>query len=86
MRRVYYIPVCLVLGILPAATTAVSAEETRTGKATFGNWHSDAPGVRRHLRASDLPPANIAKSVANFPDKAEMPANASPRVPKGLCR
>lgn len=84
MRRVYYIPVCLLLGLVPAATMAVSAEKVRTGKAAFGDWRGDAPGVRRHLRPSDLPPANATKSVANFPDKAEMPADASPRVPKGL--
>lgn len=82
MRRLHLFSICLLLGLAPADSAADSL--VKTGKAAFGDWHSDAPGVRRHLRASDLPRADTAKSVANFPDKAKMPADVRLQLPKGL--
>jgi glucose/arabinose dehydrogenase len=68
-----------------AATSPLAAQDTGgtvlTGKAAFGDWHTDAPGVRRHIRASDLPPANLQGSsesrvqvVARQDQKPKAPA------------
>jgi glucose/arabinose dehydrogenase len=66
--------------IVPASTA-----ETKIGKAAFGDWKDDQPGARRHIRASDLPPAKLRKDVvANFPGEAEKPADAKPQVPEGF--
>jgi hypothetical protein len=35
------------------------------GKAAFTDWRADRPGLRRHIRAADLPPANLAASNSN---------------------
>jgi glucose/arabinose dehydrogenase len=53
-----------------------------TGKAAFGGWQQDKPGLRRLLTAQDLPP--IGKSTPNFSEVAPMPADARPRVPSGF--
>lgn len=56
-----------------------------TGTAAFGAWQSDAPGVRRHIRPSDLPaPATGAdpeKSIASTAKVVERPQGALPKVP-----
>jgi len=66
--------------VVPASTA-----ETKIGKAAFGDWKDDTPGVRRHIRASDLPPPKLRKDVlANFPGEAEKPADAKPQVPEGF--
>jgi glucose/arabinose dehydrogenase len=52
------------------------------GKAAFGSWRDDRPGIRRVLTMRDLPP--IGKSTANFSEVAAMPAGAKPQVPSGF--
>jgi glucose/arabinose dehydrogenase len=54
-----------------------------TGKAAFGDWRADAPGVRRKISVSDLPPPFATKSATNFPRGVRRPASASPKVPPG---
>src|SRR5581483_8505570 len=44
---------------------AQNAKPVLAGKAAFGDWRSDAPGVRRHITASDLPPPFSSASVRN---------------------
>lgn len=62
-----------------------SAAETKIGKAAFGDWKDDKPGVRRHIRAPDLPPPDLREEVlANFPGEAEKPAEAKPQVLEGF--
>src|SRR6185436_6739326 len=45
---------------------------------------SDAPGVKRLIRPSDLPAPMLTPSVANNPDRVMMPADAKPKVPDGF--
>jgi glucose/arabinose dehydrogenase len=66
------------------STILASAEEIRTGRAAFGDWRDDAPGVRRLIKPGDLPDPAMEESVANFPDKAERRADAKPKVPEGF--
>jgi glucose/arabinose dehydrogenase len=66
------------------ATAAIAAEPVRVGEAAFGDWTSDSPGVRRLIRASDMPAPFLTESASNRPDKAKMPAGAKPKVPPGF--
>jgi hypothetical protein len=77
-----------VLLICLAAPACAQAAEVRTGAAAFDDWRADAPGVRRHIRPSDLPaPATgtdaepQAGSVAKV---VEPPQGALPKVPDGF--
>jgi glucose/arabinose dehydrogenase len=61
------------------------SEEVKVGEAAFGDWHDDSPGVRRHIKASDLPPGEVQEEwLGNFPDQAERPSDAKPKVPEGF--
>ena len=81
-------PFALVALIVLAASTATagwaSAEEVKTGKAAFGDWRQDAPGVRRHIRPGDLPEPEMQEFVRNRADKAARKPDAKPKVPKGF--
>ena len=52
------------------------------GKAAFGDWKQDKPGLRRLLTLADLPP--VGKDVKNFSQTAPMPEGASPKIPPGF--
>jgi glucose/arabinose dehydrogenase len=67
-----------------APTISISAEEVKTGKAAFGDWRQDAPGVRRHIRLGDLPKPEMYESASNPPDKTVRRADARPKVPEGF--
>lgn len=58
--------------------------ELRTGAAAFGDWTSDAPGVRRKITAADLPAPNAKESVDNGPREVARPAGAELKVPPGF--
>src|SRR5437588_4352860 len=52
------------------------------GKAAFGDWQQDKPGLRRLLTLADQPP--VGKDVSNHSEVAPMPAGAMPKVPPGF--
>jgi len=54
-----------------------------TGPAAFGDWRSDAPGVRRLIRVEDLPAPFATSSAHNNPRVVPRPADARPRAPEG---
>ena len=72
--------------VLLASSTR--AEESRTGAAALSGWKSDAPGVRRHIKPTDLPaPPTVTdpeKSVANKATVIAPPQGALPKVPDGF--
>jgi hypothetical protein len=47
-----------------------------TGKAAFGDFHTDAPGVRRHITATDVPPPFSSESPRNQVKVVNKPADA----------
>src|SRR5690606_26727098 len=55
-----------------------------TGEAARGDWTTDAPGVRRHLKPSDLEAPYATRSAFNFPRVAPRPEGAWPKVPEGF--
>jgi glucose/arabinose dehydrogenase/cytochrome c2 len=54
-----------------------------TGAAAFGDWRSDAPGVRRHIRVEDLPQPFATGSARNSPRVVPRPSDARLRAPEG---
>ena len=66
---------------------SVCAAETQlllTGARAFGDWHEDAPGVRRKITVADLPPPFATKSAGNDPQIVPRPPGAGPKVPPGF--
>ncbi len=77
-------------GVSPPAqgTAAANAPDggtggVLTGAAAFGDWRSDAPGVRRHIRLGDLPAPFATSSARNSPRVVPRPPEARPRAPDG---
>ena len=76
--------------LLPALPPAVGAEEAapagavRIGAAAFGDFSSDAPGVRRLIRPSDLPPPHATRSVSNGARLVRRPAEVPLALPPGF--
>jgi len=52
-----------------------------TGAAAYGDWRSDAPGVRRKITPSDMPRPYATASANNGPTIVEHPPNAWPKAP-----
>lgn len=77
------------MSIVTVAAAANAAAPVRTGKAAFGSWHDDAPGVVRKFSPGDLPPPNrgmalITHSAGNSPRVVRRPDGAIPKVPGGF--
>jgi glucose/arabinose dehydrogenase len=71
-------------------TASADTVATRAGAAAISSgWRSDTPGVRYHLRPSDLPTPTMAgtdpeASVARPATVVAAPSGAMPRVPDGF--
>src|SRR6188474_942110 len=72
------------LGSVASAQTG----EVRTGAAALDAWKADAPGVRRHIKPSDLPAPPTGtqpeKSVGKNVKVVDPPQGALPKVPDGF--
>jgi glucose/arabinose dehydrogenase/cytochrome c2 len=55
-----------------------------TGKAAFGDYRADGPGVRRHFTVADLPPPGASESAHNPPDVTQQPAGFALHAPPGF--
>ena len=69
---------------LALAASAPALAQTRTGEAAYGDWRTDAPGVRRRIEASQLPAPYATPSDSNGPRVTSRSAGAAPRVPAGF--
>jgi glucose/arabinose dehydrogenase len=92
------IPAALLVGVTALAAsgmtalpvgigmTAIAAEPVKTGQDAFGDWHDDAPGVKRLFKAEDMPaPAVVEQEAAsNGPDEVPRPDAAKPDLPEGF--
>ena len=76
----------LAAAALSGLTGVSHAQDTglRTGAAAFGDWRTDAPGVRRLIAPADLPAPYATPSDSNGPSVSPRTAGAAPRVPAGL--
>ena len=79
----------LCIALLFVAVACAQRGDVRTADAAFADWKSDAPGVRRHIRVSDLKPpvfsgADPEASVAQAVKVVPAPQGALPKVPEGF--
>lgn len=74
----------LVLALAVAAPALAQSSDTRTGDAAYGDWRTDAPGVRRKIDAGQLPAPYSTPSDSNGPRVVVRAAGAAPRVPPGF--
>ena len=76
------------IGLLAVVSAGVVhpalAQEVRTGAAAYGDWHTDAPGVARHITPGDLPAPGASASASESPEVIAQPAGAVPHVPPGF--
>ena len=70
---------CAALAALACATLAHAQQQDQplVGKAAFGDWHDDGPGVWRLIRPGDLPRPSAAESASNGADAIAAPDNAA---------
>lgn len=84
LTRVVAAWIGLAVAIVGARGAVASDSQLLTGAAAFGDWTTDAPGVRRKLTVADLPAPYATEAVRNHPRRAEQPAGAMPQVPAGF--
>jgi glucose/arabinose dehydrogenase len=68
----------------PPAASKPAQGKVLVGKDAFGSWLDDAPGVRRLIRASDMPKPYSTPSADNGPGMIPRPDGALPKVPPGF--
>ena len=73
----------LALASLCSAALADDAA-TRTGAAAYGDWRTDAPGVRRLITPADMPALGASPSTSNASRLVARPAGAWPKAPPGF--
>ena len=61
-----------------------SSPRTLVGKAAFGGYVDDAPGVRRMITVKDVPAPYHTESAGNGPRIVGRPAGAIPKAPAGF--
>jgi glucose/arabinose dehydrogenase len=66
------------------SSRSVTSQAVLTGQSAFTDAAHEAPGIRRHLTAADLPAPAPDQSVDNGPDVVPRPPNAWPIAPKGF--
>jgi hypothetical protein len=74
----------IVAGSSNAAETGDAAHRVLAGAAAFGDWTADAPGLRRHITAADLPAPYATRMASNGPHVVRRPGGALPKVPPGF--
>jgi glucose/arabinose dehydrogenase len=80
-----FLTVSLTLLLLPAASHAQGEQQqVLKGQGAFGDYTTDAPGVRRHITPADLPAPGATKSVDNGPKLVKRPQDAWPKAPAGF--
>ena len=83
LLRVYSCAGALVTALL-TMPHAFAQNKVLTGAAAFSDWRSDAPGVRRHLKATELPQPFATPSQSNGVSVVKKPARAQLKVPPGF--
>jgi len=74
----------VVLATIVVAGAAFAADAVRTGPAAYGDWRTDAPGVRRLITSADLPPPFATLSAVNPSRLAARKPSDVPKAPEGF--
>ncbi len=64
-----------------AGAQSQAAPPVLTGAAAYGDWRNDAPGVHRHISASDLPAPYASRSASNTSSVVDPPRGAALKAP-----
>jgi glucose/arabinose dehydrogenase len=67
-----------------AQNSSPPADTPLTGKAAFGDWRADAPGVRRHISVGDLPPPFASASTRNRVEAVPAHSEGKLQAPPGF--
>jgi glucose/arabinose dehydrogenase len=78
------IVVAILSDLAVAQSQLADSNSVLEGNAAYGDWRSDAPGVRRYIRASDLPAPYATGSTENGAVLVGRPADAQLNVPLGF--
>jgi glucose/arabinose dehydrogenase len=83
MRAKFVLASVLAAVCIGSATPSAFAENgaALVGSAAYGDWRSDAPGVRRKLTPADMPSPLASRPTANPSRAVGRPAGALPKVP-----
>jgi glucose/arabinose dehydrogenase len=86
MRRPYHRTIAgsAALLALVLITPAMAQSGPLVGKAAFGDWQTDKPGVGRIIKPADMPPPGATPSAANVSRVVPRPSSAVPQVPAGF--
>ena len=89
LRLATYLALCgsaLLANSLLAPTPALpqGADKLLQGRAAFTDWHADRPGLRRHIKSTDLPAADLGASHSNGVRVIRRSASEKPVVPPGF--
>ena len=82
--RVAVVTVMILAGLIGAQSLSALATSALEGKVAYGDWRSDAPGIRRHIKPSDLPDPYASRSTANGVVVVRQPTDAQLKVPPGF--
>jgi glucose/arabinose dehydrogenase len=74
---------CAALSLL-IPISAARAAEPLTGRAAYGDWRQDAPGVERHFTPDAMPAPYSTSSAHRAPSVVQRPAGATLHVPPGF--
>ncbi|HLW90155.1 MAG TPA: sorbosone dehydrogenase family protein [Roseiarcus sp.] len=67
-----------------AQPASLDSGAVRTGAAAYGDWRTDAPGVRRKITAADLPAPFASAPAANPSRVVARPPSAELKTPPGF--
>jgi len=76
--------VLMAICLLAPVRTEAQGTKLLQGRAAFTDWSADRPGLRRHIRATDLPPGDLGASFSNGLRIADRAASQKPVVPGGF--
>ena len=82
--RTYLLVIAALTCLSAPGASAAETRTVRTGAAAFGDWTTDAPGVRRKITVADLPSPFATESAGNRPTIVPRPADATLKVPSGF--
>jgi glucose/arabinose dehydrogenase len=85
MRTLRPVMFTLIAAVFSLAGAARGADDgVRLGAAAYGDWRTDAPGVQRLIRPTDLVPPYSSSSARNTSRIVPWPPDAMPHVPPGF--
>ena len=75
--------IIVLAGLSLAARAGLADNGVRTGPAAYGDWRTDAPGVRRLISSADLPAPYETRSASNPSRRASRPSAMLPSLLRG---